>query len=187
MINPLFDQEIYKILTLFSLSPGSRLRRNDIKEKTRLNNIPLDNSMLRLISSQVILKEKNLYSLNLAKKQIKQLIKIIKKDYIYLKELPIDVYYSLIDIIDILCLEKNIKVFLFGSYAKLIYSRKSDVDIAVIHNPDLKKTGLNKKIKKIEKRYGKNIELHFFEKKGFYKNKKDPLVKGILKDGVKLI
>ena len=81
---------------------------------------------------------------------------------------------------------KNCELYLFGSYSKLIYKDTSDIDIAVLTPKEFKKNMINKIIKRLENKYKKNIELHFFERDRFYKNKKDPLVKDIIKNGVKL-
>lgn len=77
-------------------------------------------------------------------------------------------------------------MYLFGSYSKLIYNENSDVDIALVItsiNEDI----INKIVNKLEKKYDKKIELHIFDKQKFYKNKKDPLIKDIVKNGVRLI
>ena len=44
-----------------------------------------------------------------------------------------------------------------------------------------------KVVAKLEKKYERKIEIHTFEKKAFYQNKNDPLIKNILKDGIKLV
>ena len=79
-------------------------------------------------------------------------------------------------------------VYLFGSYAKLVFKETSDIDIAIVSDKVAAgdKKVINGLIQKMESRYGKNIEMHYFGK-NFYKNKKDPLVKDILKNGIKLI
>ncbi|MEW6063011.1 MAG: hypothetical protein AB1571_01405, partial [Nanoarchaeota archaeon] len=64
MINLIFDKDIFKILTIFSLSSGSKFKRNEFKEKTKLNNIPLDNALLKLIKANLFKKEKKFYSIN---------------------------------------------------------------------------------------------------------------------------
>jgi len=82
---------------------------------------------------------------------------------------------------------RGIEVYLFGSYSKLIYNEKSDVDIAILTSKTFDKKNIQKITQKLEIVYKKSIELHFFEKKLFYKNKKDPLVKEIMKNGVRII
>ena len=184
MIINVFKKDILKILTMFSISPGSRFSRNEIKEKTKLNNVNLDNSLTILINSKIIKKEKRLLSLNIENNQ--QIVKQIYADYKNLKKLPLEVYYSIIDLIFFLNKIKEIEVYLFGSYAKLIFKEDSDIDIAVISNKINSKKEISAIIEKIQKKYRKNIEVHYF-KKEFYKHKKDPLVRDIIKNGVKLI
>ena len=76
-----------------------------------------------------------------------------------------------------------LKAYLFGSYSKLIYKDTSDIDIALLDSMEK----YSKIIGKLERKYGKRIEAHYFEKKEFYRNKKDPLVKDILKNGIRLV
>ena len=188
MITQIFNRDILKILTVFSLSPGSRFQRKELKEKTRLNNVNLDNVVNVLLNSNLIKKEKNSLSLNFDDKNTREIINLISGEYKKLKELPLKVYFSIIDIAYFLSKLKEIDCYLFGSYAKLIFKENSDIDIAIIsdkiNNKDKKE--FNRLIQKSEARHKKIIEIHYF-KKNFYKNKKDPLVKEILKNGVKLI
>ena len=105
-----------------------------------------------------------------------------------MRQLPLMIYYLILDVVAAISLFKSIEAYLFGSYAKLIYTEKSDVDIAIMHHKEFKKKEqIARIILKLEKSYNKKIEIHYFEKEKFYKNKKDLLVKGILKDGIKLI
>lgn len=183
MISQLFDQDIFKILSLFSISPGSRFNRKEIQEKVELNNIPLDNALVKLLSANIIKKEKNLYSVNFENEQSKQFIHLCSKQYKQLKEIPFKVYLVILDILSELSSGKGIKLYLFGSYAKLIHTDKSDVDIAIV---SAKKPNVNHMIMKLEKKYGKNIEVHLFDK-DFDKNRKDPLVRDIIRNGVRLL
>jgi predicted nucleotidyltransferase len=184
MINLIFDPNIFKVLSLFSISPGSKFRRKEIKEKTKLNNVPLDSVLLRAVNSGIIEKKRNLYSVNFENEYAKQIISIINQQYRASKELPFDVYCLLIDI-SYLCSGEAAETYLFGSYSKLIYRVDSDVDIAILDCPD--KRQIEKKVQKLERLYKKKIELHFFEKSGFYKNKKDPLVADIIRNGIRIV
>ena len=188
MITQIFSKDILKILTIFSLSPGSKFQRKELKEKTKLNNVNLDNGLNILLNSHLIKKERNFLSLNFRNENAKNIMNLISEEYRILKELPLEVYFSIIDIIYLLSKLKKLDIYLFGSYAKLIFRENSDIDIAIVSNKiNLKeKKEFNKLIKKLESRYKKTIEVHYF-KKNFYKNKKDLFVKDILKNGVKLI
>ncbi len=187
MISLIFTPDCYKILILFSLSPGSRFNRKEIKEKTKLNNVPLDKALSQIIASGVAKRERNYYYLNIADKSAKELLEICQHQYQQLRELPLAVFYLLTDLTNSTPFLKGNEVWLFGSYAKLVYKENSDIDIAVLHSQEIRKEGINKTVAKLEKIYNKKIEIHYFEKTGFYKNKKDLLVKGILRDGVRLI
>lgn len=187
MIEPVFDKDSFKVLSVFSLSPGSRFKRNEIKDMTRLNNVPLDNALTRLLNCGILRVEKRLYQLNFEKDETKKVMELISRQYKELRELPLNVFLLLSDLVDLLSTVRGVEVFLFGSYAKLVYKEKSDVDVAILMAPEQKTPDLNKLTQKLEKIYGKRLQIHDFERDAFYKNKKDPLVSEILRNGLKLI
>lgn len=182
----LFDKNIMKVLTVFSLSPGSRLNRKIIKEKTAINNIILNKTLAYLVNIKILLKEKNLFSLNFQNKYIKEIIVQVSENYNKLKQLPLREYFIILDFFYEILKIKNVgDVYLFGSYAKLIFKEKSDIDIAVVSD-NAKKKEINKTASKFGRKHKKAIEIHYFTKK-FYKNKRDPLVREIIQHGVKLV
>ncbi len=181
MIAPIFTLDCFKILTLFSLSPGSRYRRNEIKLKTKMNNVPLDKALSQLVYSGIIKKE-GYYSINFEHQNYKPFLEICSKQFKSLRELPLEVYYLLLDLVYLFSVVKKVELYLFGSYAKLVYRENSDVDLAVLSEGKPRIP-----VAKLEKLYGKKIEIHYFSKKEFYTHKRDPLVKNILKDGIRLI
>lgn len=187
MITSVFTQNCIKILTLFSLAPGSRFNRTEIKDKVCLNNVPLDSSLQKLINSDIIKLEKPYYSINFENEYSNKIIEIVSKQFKQLKELPLNVYYSLMDLVNFLSTQKTNELILFGSYAKITYSLKSDIDIALLYSLKPNQKRISRIVLNIEKTYKTIIQIHYFEKKSFYKNKKDPLIKSILKDGVWLI
>lgn len=184
MMLQILNKDVVKILTLFSISPGSRFNRNEIKKKTLLNNVPLDTALNLLLQAGLVKKEKRLYSFNFNNDYYKLVLDIILRQYKLLKEIPLQIYFIILDIIYELVSYKEIELYLFGSYSKLIYKEHSDIDIAFLSN---KKLNINRIVNKIEKKYNKNIEIHYFNKNEFYKNKKDPLIKDILVNGIKII
>jgi predicted nucleotidyltransferase len=173
-----------KVLTIFSLSPGSKFSRNELQEKTRMTNVNLDNALSVLYNSRMLLKEKRMITFNI---EYDKVLQTIAGEHNYLKNIPLDAYFSVIELLRNIS-KFRIEAYLFGSYSKLIYKDDSDIDIAIIS--DLLGSPQKKKIssfaRKISARYGKDIEIHYFSK-NFYKNKKDPLVADILRNGVKLI
>lgn len=189
MIELIFDKDCFKILSLFSVSPGSGFRRTLIKDKTLLNNVPLDKALTRLVRANVLRNDRNVYRINFESEYSKKVLEIVEKQHKEMKELPLNVYFLIIDLVDSLSVmkRKKIEVYLFGSYSKLVYREKSDVDIAVLGPEDMGNKTLLKISNKLEDKYGKHVEVHDFVKEDFYRNKKDPLVNDILTNGIRLI
>src|SRR4030042_432356 len=179
MIN-LFDKNSMKILSLFSISPGSRINRKTIQEKTGMNNIILDKTLSQLVNFKFLSKDKSFFSLNYKNESTKKIIDLLYENYNKLKQLPLKEYFMILDIKEEFSKIKNINdIYLFGSYSKLVFKKTSDIDFAIISNK-INKKEVNKAILKLEKRFNKKIEAHFFTRE-FYNNKRDPLVKEILK------
>ena len=187
MIINLIDKNYAKILLFLAISPGSRYSRKEIKEKTEMNNVPLDNSLNALISLRLIKEENRIYSLNLENENVQQLMKEKQK----ISNLPLKVQFILLDFSDyILNLKSISRIILFGSYSKLIFSEKSDIDVAVIFADKIKnREKAEKKIlvfeNKLSKKHKKSIQAHFFLEKDL-KHKEDPLIKDIVRNGISL-
>lgn len=193
MISNLFDKNVIKIIAFFLISPGSRYMRREIKEKTNLHNVTLDDTLSKLIKIGLIKEEKNLFILNQnLPLELINLMDYLKSEYKEkLSSLPLKTFYILFDVSEKLSKFKYIKeVILFGSYAKLIYSEKSDIDLAIIlfetKNKEKIQNQILKEARKIEKKYKKKIEIHFFTEKDM-KHKEDPLIKDIIKNGRQIL
>ncbi len=187
MITDIFDKDVAKVLTLISVSPGSKFRRNEIKEKTLLNNVPLDNAINSLVKNRLIRKEKRLLQLNFENESVKKLLEIVKKEHSRFKEIPLKVYCMMLDFSYELSKSKSVSAaYLFGSYAKLIYTDKSDVDVAVVMADESRKSigRVKEAAKKVEKKYDKILELHFYNENDM--KQKDPLIKEIRTNSVEL-
>jgi predicted nucleotidyltransferase len=182
----LFEFDIEKIFTLFAVSPGSRWNRKIIKEKTRIPNIILDKCLAKLLNLKILNKEKNLFALNFKNGETKKIIDIVYESYNKFKQPRLKDYFIVRDTSKKLAeIKETGDVYLFGSYAKLVHHENSDIDIAIVSD-NIDKKKVNETIRKLEKKYGKKIEIHFFSRK-FYNNKRDPLVKEILQHGIKLL
>jgi len=182
----LYDRDLFEVLSIFSISSGSRFNRQFLKEKTKMPNTILDNTLNHLVNLKLLKKNKNLYEINFENEDVNEIIKELAKNYVKFKRLPLREYFLIIYLSEELANVKNIgEVYLFGSYAKLIFTDNSDIDIAIISNKvDKKKiAGI---VRKIEKKVGRRIEIHYFTN-DFYKNKRDALVKEILNHGVRMI
>ena len=190
MISNLFKEDITKILTYFLISPGSRHTRKEIKEKTNMNNIPLDKALKSLLTLKILKIEKSMYTLNQANEKSREILLIMKKEYDYFG-LPHDIFNLLVKISSSISDLKEIReIVLFGSYSKLIYTDKSDIDIAIILEDKIKNKVkieeiIEKRINKIEEKSKKLIEPHFFVNQEL--KEKDPIIKDIIKNGKSLI
>lgn len=182
----MFTQNAYKILSMFSLSPGSNFNRKEIKKATRLNNVPLDNALSSLASSGILKRKGILYSLDFEFHATQVILSLISRERLKMKDLPLNVYLVMVDIASFFSAYRNVHAYLFGSYSKLIYTDKSDIDIAVIAGEYFDKKSFQKRLERVEATYGKSVEVHYFDKSTFYKNKKDPMVRDILKNGMPL-
>lgn len=68
--------------------------------------------------------------------------------------------------------------FIYGSYAGGNFHGKSDIDLFIIGEPDMKK--LNSIIFALQSRIGKEINLSIYSKKEFEKRKKHGFIKNVL-------
>ena len=187
MITDIMDGHASKIMTLFSISPGSKFTRNEIQEKTSMHNAPLDNALNSLVHNGILEKEKRTIFLNHRNKNAKLIVNILEDEFGRFKELPLKVYYLLMDVSDALSTIPSIEqAYLFGSYAKLIHNEKSDVDLAIVMRKKNRAMidETKRAIQKIERKYGKIVEGHFFESKDM--KQKDPLIKEVLRNNVAL-
>src|SRR3989344_7347559 len=116
MISNLFDKNIIRILSYFLISPGSRYTRKEIKEKTQMNNIPLDNTLKKLKSLKLITENKKLHALNFSIEKNKEIFSLISEEYKSFN-IPHKIFNTLIETAEKLSKIKDINsAILFGSY-----------------------------------------------------------------------
>src|SRR3989344_3082065 len=97
MISNLLEKNIARVLTYFLISPGSRYARKEIKEKTEMNNVPLDKTLTKLKSLKLIAENKKLYSLNFNIEKNKEIFNIISSEYHYFN-IPYKIFNILIEV-----------------------------------------------------------------------------------------
>lgn len=184
MIINLINKNSAKVILLFSTSPGRKYLRKEIKEKTEINNVPLDASLAELLNLKMIMKKGKIYSLNLENNLVSQIFEELKE----MSYIPLKIKFMLNDFVFYVSKIKGINnIILFGSYAKLIFSDKSDIDIVVICES---KSEMESKVvpiaDRLSKEYKKNIHVNFFSEQDL-KHKKDPLIKDILRNGKRIL
>ena len=179
MIISLLNKNSAKILLLFSTSPGRRYLRKEIQEKSEINNVPLESSLAELLNFKLIIKKRKIYSLNLENNLVSQILDELKE----FSSIPLKIKFILNDFVSYMSKVKGINsILLFGSYSKIIFSDKSDIDIAVICESKNDIEGKATFIAdRLSKEYKKNIHVNFFSEQDL-KHKKDPLIKDILRN-----
>lgn len=138
----------------------------------------------RLSKEEVIIKNKigNSYicSLNLENERtlaLLNLAEIEKRDELYNKNKELKMILE--DFVrSIKSFDKNAIVVLFGSYAKYSAIKKSDIDILVVS----KVADINKIIREIYAKYGKEISPIILNKDNFKKQKNSTIIKEIIKN-----
>ncbi len=186
MIGLIFDTNCFKILSLFAVFSEQGFKRNEIKEKTKLNNVPLDKALTKLRLSHVLTVVNNIYKLDLENKSTKRAVKIALRQYQALNELPFDLYLLLIDLADGFSDIKNLELYLSDDPSKSSY-QKSSIEITIITPKAVDKKSLSKIIKKLTTKYRKQVEVHDYISAAFYRNPNNPKVKDLMDNGIKLI
>jgi len=153
-----------------------------------MHNIPLDNTLQKLKSLNLINKNKNLYSLNFNIEKNKEIFNTLSDEYKSLN-VPYKIFNILLETAEKLSKINGINsVILFGSYAKLIHTESSDIDLAIIFENKIKnRQKLEKRIKTEistpSQKNKKEIQLHFLTQEDLKEHKSDAFVKDILRNG----
>ncbi len=185
----------WKILFVLSEAPGKGITRKEIKSLTKIGNKVLSKFLILLERFDLIISSKIgktlFYKMNLSNpysQKILEIIKIEKRELnnpdFYVLNISREFLYELTNV----NLDNLRKVILFGSYAKRTYTKESDIDIAIVlkekNNGD--ELLITEIIDNLNKRFKKDIQLHYFTEKEF-KESKEKLVKEIIKDGIILV
>lgn len=187
----------WKILFVLGEAPGKAVPRKEIQRLTGVGNKALSKFLLLLEKFGLItsIRDGNAYYYrinysNMFSKEALEMIQHEKQslnspDFIALNILR-EFVYELTNV----NLENIQKIILFGSYAKKTYSQNSDIDTAII----VKKISPGDEIlvaeiiDRLKKRFGKEIQPHYFTEDEFETHKKkEGLEKEIARDGVILL
>lgn len=175
----LTNKSVWKILILYSYGQGEGYNWSNLKEYTKLQIKSLIIAKEILLFHNILKKEKNIYKLNLGNELTIDLMEIIKKEKQRLNYPDLNLYYSLILMIEKIQKREDIdEIYLFGSHAKKRASRNSDIDIAIISsniNLDFTKEQVE-----LEEKSGIVFEFHT------HKFGTDLLSKEIKNSGIKL-
>jgi len=181
--NFLNNKSVWKIIYLYSYSPGAGFLRKDILNLTKLNNLSLDLALGRLFFENILIKKGRIIKLNFDNEKTEKLLELINIEKKNLNFINYDLLITLNEFLDNCSLLKIDKIILFGSHAKKTASIGSDIDLAVVCDKKIRKE-LMEIQDKVERKFNAKFQLHFFDLHEFKKNM--PLVKNIAKDGIVL-
>ncbi len=188
----------WKILFVLISAPGKAITHKQIKDMTRLGH-KLDKYLLLLEKSGLVRKRKVgrrfHYVFNMTSPYAEYLIALYKQERNDYNAVDFEIITILREFVYGLIQFnfKNIsRILLFGSYVKRTYHKGSDIDVAIIAKEkiavgeQLLHTHL---VSELEKRFGKEIQLHYFTEEEFEEGlkKNHKLVTEIATDGVALV
>ena len=192
LIEPILGyKSSWRILSLLFETPRKLVSRKELFEFTKLGNAPLSKGLSRLVKAGIILLEKKgkkeFYYVNTDNnytKGARELWESEKKDS---RQLDYDIKIIASELIrQLLDVSNAKKAILFGSWAKGTASMKSDVDLAVVFEGEiLQEMEITRIVKKLEKQFGKEVQIHYFTEKSF--NAKNKLTDEIKRDGISVL
>jgi predicted nucleotidyltransferase len=150
IFNILNNKSTWKLLALYSYSPGSGFTREDIKKILKWNNTTLDKALEKLFFYDILKKEKRIIKYNFES----GILDLFEKEKKRLNYPSFELFLILNDFIKF-CESHKADMFLFGSHAKKTASINSDIDIAVYSNFDYLEA-----VEKILDDYNKKIQVH---------------------------
>lgn len=187
------SKAVWRVLLVLTEAPGQGITKEEIKKITKLGGNSIFTAVNILLKNKIITSNKvgkrTYYKINLANKYSELIVKIAELEGEELNNMNPKIVIILREFTracnDILNPEA---IYVFGSIVKNSYREDSDIDVAVIteKEPKIKeRIEIEKICEKLEKRFGRELQLHFFTEKEFKKTK-DELIEQIHRDGIKL-
>lgn len=178
-----------RILSLLFETPRKLVSRMELFEFTKLGNAPLSKGLSRLVKAGMIILEKRgkkeFYYVNIGNNYTKLMGELWESEKKDTRQLDYDVKIIVSEFIRQLPSDVK-KVILFGSWAKGTASIKSDIDLAVIFEEEIRsEMEITRSIKKLEQKFRKEIQAHYFTEKSF--NAGNKLTLEIKRDGISML
>ncbi|MEK6846199.1 MAG: nucleotidyltransferase domain-containing protein [Nanoarchaeota archaeon] len=188
------SRSAWKVLLVLAEAPGKAVSRKEIRALTLMGNKMVDKYVELLGQFDVILMNRignrKYYKFNLNSLFAIKLLELIKLEKEKLESINFNIANLLRELayeITNVAQDNALEIILFGSYAKRTYTDNSDVDVALIvkeRNPT-EELLITDSIGKLEKRFGKEIQIHYLTEKEFSSNTK--LAQEIKKDGIVML
>ncbi|MBL7170023.1 MAG: nucleotidyltransferase domain-containing protein [Candidatus Aenigmarchaeota archaeon] len=188
------SKSAWRVLSVLTEAPGQGITKEDIKKITKLGGNSIFNAVNILLKNDIILAKKvgkrTYYKINLTNNYsilIKDILDLERKNLNGLNPKIVILLREFTRLVNEAIDPKSI--YVFGSVVKSSYTEDSDVDIAVVLNKMLEtkeRIEIEKINERLEKRFGMEIQAHFFMEKEF-KQAEDTLVEQVHRDGIKLL
>lgn len=187
------SKAVWRVLSVLAEAPGQGVTKEEIKKVTKLGGNSIFDSIIILLKNDMIISEKagkkTFYRMNMSNKYSRLASEIMQNERRDLNNMSLKIVTILreyarqiFDSIDV------VSVYVFGSIVKGSYREDSDIDIAIITEKNIsakERLMLEKIGEKIEKRFGREIQPHFFTQKEF--KAEGGVVEQIKRDGIKLV
>lgn len=187
------SKAVWRVLTVLAEAPGQGITKEEIRKTTKLGGNSIFDSIIVLLKNDMILSEKagkkTFYKMNMSNKYSRLVSEIIQNERRDLNNMSLKIAIiireyvrQIFEMIDVS------SVYVFGSIVKGSYREDSDIDIAIITKKDIsakERIMLEKIGERVEKRFGREIQPHFFTEKEF--KGEGGVVEQIKRDGIKLI
>lgn len=188
------SKAVWRVLSVLAEAPGQGITKEEIKKITKLGGNSIFDSVAVLLKSDMIAFEKagkkTFYRMNMSNKYSRLAAEIIQNERKDLNNMSLKIVTILreyvrqiYDSIDV------VAVYVFGSMVKNSYREDSDIDIAIITEKDISakdRIMLEKTGERVEKRFGREMQPHFFTNKEFRKSESG-VAEQIKRDGIRLI
>jgi len=188
------SKAVWRVLIILAEAPGQGITKEEIKKITKLGGNSIFNAVNILLKNDIItankVGKKTYYKINLANKYsliINEIIMHERKDLNNMNQKIVTILREFTRLVNKAINPESI--YVFGSIVKGSYTEKSDIDIAIITDRELKTNKIiemEKINEKLEKRFGREIQTHFFTEKDF-RQLKDRLIEQVHRDGIKLL
>ncbi len=192
LIEPILGYKTsWRILELLLETPRKPVSRKELFIHTKLGNAPLSQGLKRLVTADILVKDKKgkkeFYYINEANTYSRMIKEIWEQERKSLRNLDYEIKVIVAEFLRMLLDAVEVKeVILFGSWAKGTASIRSDVDLAIVFRKDFsQEIEVTRIINHLEKKFSKEIQTHYFTEKAF--NKKSKLINEIKNEGIWLL
>ncbi|MFZ3077993.1 MAG: nucleotidyltransferase domain-containing protein [Candidatus Aenigmatarchaeota archaeon] len=188
------SKAVWRVLSVLAEAPGQGITKEEIKKTTKLGGNSIFESIKILLKSDMVASgkagKKTFYRMNMSNKYSRLVSEIIQNERRDLNNMNLKIVTILREYVRQIYDSMDIAaVYVFGSMVKNSYREDSDIDIAIITEKDISakdRIALEKIGEGIEKRFGREMQPHFFTEKEFRKSE-GGIAEQVKRDGITLI